>query len=80
MAEPARRRLRAARRSGLTSPEPVTHPKAEGHPNPVPGPGTPDKPHNRRAAERLRPESPHKTPRAGIKPETSYRNSPVDRG
>ena len=75
------RRLRPARRSGLTSPEPVRTPTAPtATPNPVPEPGTPDKPQNRRAAGRPRPESPRKTPRAGIKPETSYRNWPVDRG
>ncbi len=49
-------------------------------PNPVPEPGTQDKPHSRRAAGRPRPQAPRKTPRAGIKPETSYRNWPVDRG
>jgi hypothetical protein len=81
MAQPSRRGLRAARRSGLTSPEPVRTPTAPtATPNPAPEPGTPDKPHNRRAAERPRLESPRKTPRAGIKPETSYPNWPVDRG
>ena len=81
MAEPLGRRLRAARRSGLTSPEPVRTPTAPAAtPNPVPEPGTQDKPHSRRAAGRPRPESPRETPRAGIKPETSYRNWPVDRG
>ena len=52
MAEPLRRRLRAARRSGLTSPEPVTHRHGRnGHPNPAPEPGTPDKPQNRQRQE-----------------------------
>ena len=67
MAEPARRRLRPARRSGLTSPDPVrTRHGRHGHPDPAPEPGTPDKPQNRRAAGRPRPDSPRKTPRAGI--------------
>ena len=81
MAQSLGRGLRAARRSGLTSPDPVrtlTAPTAT--PNPSPSPGTPDKPHNRRAAGRPRLQSPRKTPHAGIKPETSYRNWPVDRG
>ena len=68
-------------RSGLTSPGPVSTPDGRhSHPDPSPEPGTQDKPHNRPAAGRPRPESPRKTPRAGIKPETSYRNWPVDRG
>ena len=75
------RRLRAARRSGLTSPDPVTHPDGPAATRtPPPSPGTQDKPHSRRAAGRPRPKSPRETPRAGIKPETSYRNWPVDRG
>ena len=75
------RGLRAARGSGLTSPEPVSTPTAPAATqNPVPEPGTQDKPHSRRAAGRPRPESARETPRAGIKPETSYRNWPVDRG
>ena len=42
MAEPPRRGLRAARRSGLTSPEPVRTPDGpRGHPNPVPEPRNP---------------------------------------
>ena len=81
MAEPLGRGLRAARRSGLTSPEPVRTPTAPAATRtPSPSPGTQDKPHSRRAAGRPRPESPRKTPRAGIKPETSYPNWPVDRG
>ena len=81
MAEPLGRGLRAARRSGLTSPEPVRTPDGpRSHPNPAPEPGTQDKPHSRRAAGCSRPESPHKTPHAGIKTETSYRHWPVDRG
>ena len=50
MAEPAGRGLRAARRSGLTSPDPVrTRTAPDGHPAPAPGPqpGTPDKPQSR---------------------------------
>jgi hypothetical protein len=38
---------RTARRSGLTSPEPVRTPTAPGHPDPLPEPGTQDKPHSR---------------------------------
>ncbi len=41
MAAPARRRLRPARRSGLTSPDPVrTRHGPTATPNPVPEPGT----------------------------------------
>ena len=48
MAEPLGRGLRAARRSGLTSPEPVRTPTAPAATqNPVPEPGTLDKPQNR---------------------------------
>ena len=81
MAEPLRRRLRPARRRGLTSPDrsvPATAPN--GHPEPRPEPGTPDTPQNRRAAASPRPDPPRKTPRAEIGPETIYRNKPVDRG
>jgi len=48
MAEPAGSGLRAARRSGLTRPEPVTHPHGRnGHPKPpAPGTGPVDKPQN----------------------------------
>ena len=74
------RGLRAARRSGLTSPNRSAPPRPHGHPDPRPRARNPDKPQSRRAAGRPRPESPRKTPRAGIKPETSYRNWPVDRG
>jgi hypothetical protein len=81
MAEPLGRGLRPARRSGLTSPEPVRTPHGPtATPNPHPRARNQDKPHSRRAAGRPRPQSPRKTPRAGIKPETSYRNRPVDRG
>ncbi len=75
------RRLRPARRSGLTSPEPVrtpTAPTATRTPSPSQEPRT-----SRTAGERQDArarDSPRKTPRAGIKPETSYRNWPVDRG
>jgi hypothetical protein len=73
--------LQAARGSGLTSPEPVSTPTAHAATqNPVPEPGTPGKPHSRRAAGDPRPESARETPRAGIKRETGYRNWPVDRG
>src|ERR1035438_5806233 len=68
-------------RGARPSPEPVRTPTAPAATqNPVPKPGTQDKPHSRRAAGRPRPESPRETPRAGIKPETRYRNWPVDRG
>jgi hypothetical protein len=46
----------------------------------APEPGTPDKPHDRRAAGHPCPDSARKTPRAGIGPETAYPNRPVDRG
>ena len=63
MAEPLGRGLRAARRSGLTRPEPVRPPTAPAATqNPVPEPGTQDKPHTRPAAGRPRPESPRKLP------------------
>jgi hypothetical protein len=68
MAHPPRR-LRAARRSGLTSPDPVRTPTARTATRPpAPDPRTMDKPHHRRAAGRLRPNPPRKTPRAAIKP------------
>jgi len=48
MAEPLGSRLRAACRSGLTSPDPVrTSPARQGTPLQVPDRGTPDKPQNR---------------------------------
>jgi len=48
MAEPLRSRLRAARRSGLTSPAPVRHhTPARATPLQAPDRGTPDKPQNR---------------------------------
>jgi hypothetical protein len=80
MAEPVGCGLRAARGSGLISPEPVRTPDGPRghHLEPVPEPGTQDKPHNGRAAGRPRPEPAHETPRAEIKPETRYRNWPVD--
>jgi hypothetical protein len=57
MAEPLGRGLRAAPGSGLTSPEPVSTPTAPAATqNPVPDPGTQDKPHSRRAAGRPRPD------------------------
>ena len=79
MAQPARRRLRAARRSGLTSPDPVRTPTAATAPEPAPEPGTPDKPQDRQAEA-------HTQTRLGkllmqeSEPETTYRNRPVDRG
>jgi hypothetical protein len=66
---------------GLTSPDPVrTRHGPRRPPEPAPEPGTPDKPQDRRAAGRPCPDSPRKTPRAEIGPETAYRNRPVDRG
>jgi hypothetical protein len=48
MAQPLRSRLRAARRTGLTSPDPVRNPNArQGSPTPAPGQRNPDKPQNR---------------------------------
>ena len=82
MAQPSRRSLRAARRRGLTSPEPVSTPTAPpGHPEPRPRARNPGQ-----AAQPASGRTPapgitsQKTPRAGIKPETSYPNWPVDRG
>ena len=46
MAQPLRSRLRPARRSGLTSPDPVRTPTPQGHPAPAPN-QAPDKPQNR---------------------------------
>jgi hypothetical protein len=47
MAEPLGGRLRAARRSGLTSPDPGQHPHAARHTAASPDRRTPDKPQNR---------------------------------
>jgi len=47
MAEPLRGRLRPARRSGLTSPDPVRTPKARQSSQPQPPAKAPDKPQNR---------------------------------
>ena len=75
------RGLRAARRSGLTSPEPVRTPTAATAtrtPPPAQEPRT-----SRTTGERQDTHArthPGKTPRAGIRPETIYRNWPVDRG
>ena len=80
MAQPARRRLRAARRSGLTSPDPVRTPTAATAPEPAPEPGTPDKPQDRQAAGSPHPDSPGKLLMQESEPETTYRNRPVDRG
>ena len=80
MAQPARHRLRPARRSGLTSPDRSAPRRPQRPPEPRPQPVTPDKPQARRAAGRPRPHSPRKTPRAGIEAKTIYQNGPVDRG
>jgi hypothetical protein len=47
MAEPLRSRLRPARLSGLTSPDPVRTPDAARQPALQPQPQAPDKPQNR---------------------------------
>jgi hypothetical protein len=53
MALPLRSRLRPARRSGLTSPDPVRNPTpAQAHRPEHRSPGTPDKPHNRQRQEK----------------------------
>ena len=63
MAEPPRRGLRAARRSGLTSPGTGPHPRRPSRPPSTPPQArNPDKPHNRRAAGSPRPDSPGKLP------------------
>ena len=80
MAQPARHRLRPARRSGLTSPDRSAPRRPQRPPEPRPQPVTPDKPQARRAAGRPRPHSPQKTPRAGIEVKMIYQNGPVDRG
>jgi len=67
MDEPVGRGLRPARRSGLTSPEQVTHPDGpQATPNPSPDPGTTDKPQNKPAAAQAHP----KTSPQRRKPET----------
>ena len=62
MAEPVGGGLRpAARRSGLTSPEQVTHPdNPQATRTAVPDPGTTDKPQNRPAAGNPRPDQTRK--------------------
>ena len=63
MAEPARRGLRAARRSGLTSPDPVRTPTAPtATPNPAPEPRNPGQ-----AAQ----QASGRTPAPGFTPENS---------
>ena len=72
MAEPASPRPAARPPQRPDQPGPVrTRHGRNGHPNPAPEPGTPDKPQNRRAAGSPRPDSPRKTPRAGIGPKRS---------
>ena len=81
MAQPARRRLRPARRSGLTSPEPVRTPTAARPPEPRPRAQEPRT--SRRTGER---QDAHARIHLGkflvqeSEPETIYRNWPVDRG
>ena len=75
------RGLRPARRSGLTSPEPVRTPHGPtATPNPAPEPRNPGQAAEQASGRTPAPGFTRKTPRAGIKPETSYRNWPVDRG
>ena len=81
MAKPARHGLRAARRSGLTSPDPVrTHHAPDGHPNPRP---------RARKPGQAAGQASGRTPMLGFISEnsscrnrtgTAYRNRPVDRG
>jgi hypothetical protein len=52
MGQPLRSRLRAARRSGLTSPDPVRTPDAERQPAPALQTEAPDKPQNRQRQEK----------------------------
>ena len=67
MAEPVGRGLRPARRSGLTSPEPVTHPHGrKATRDPGPGPGPVDKPQNSQRQENHARKQP-----ARRKPETA---------
>jgi hypothetical protein len=51
MAQPPRSRLRAARRSGLTSPDQVRTPMPPGNQPSGPDPRPPDKPHHRERQE-----------------------------
>jgi hypothetical protein len=76
MADPVDKHLRAARRSGLTSPDPVRTPTPQGT-SPAPGQETKDEPHNRRAAEPAHPEPPAETHRRG---ESHYLKQAVDPG
>ena len=81
MAEPLGRGLRPARRSGLTSPEPVRTPDGRhGHPDPSPEPRNPGQAAEQASGRTPAPGITRETPRTGIKPETSYPNWPVDRG
>ena len=62
MDEPVRSRLRPARRRGLTSPDPVTAPHGPCGRPPAPAPAEdPDKPQNRSAAGKPRPEIPSRS-------------------
>ena len=81
MADPVRRRLRAARRSGLTSPDPVRTPTAATAtrtPHPAQEPRT-----SRTTGERQNAHArtyPRKLLVQKSDRETIYRNKPVDRG
>ncbi len=69
------------RQSGLTSPDRPAPAAPDGHPTPDPGPGTPDKPQNRRATGRWRPRFTSENSSCRNRTRKSvYRNCPVDRG
>lgn len=79
MAQAPRCSLRAARPSSLTSPDPVRTPRPQRPPS-TPAP-TQDLWTSRGKGERQDTHAlihPQKTPRAGIRNETTYRNWPVD--
>ena len=80
MAGPARRRLRPARRSGLSSPAPVrTRLGRMATPNPIPQPGTRT---SRRTGERQDVCAPINLENSSCRNRTGtiYPNGPVDRG
>jgi hypothetical protein len=68
MGQPVRSRLRPARRSGLTSPDPVRTPTPARAPPQIPDRRTPDKPQNR---QRQRKHAPKAQPKQTIQPKIS---------